>query len=290
MSVFWMKILAVVSMVIDHVGYFLYPRFIRRTPYRVLRAIGRFAFPVYCFLIVNGFEKTHDRARYLTRLCAFAAISEIPFVLLFSSRYNPTLGPLRFSLFYPWPVCLLLIALVAAVWLVFVRRDGSVVWPVLALFFGVSSLEVGGVLLLTNDVNVFYTLAMGLAVICILDEASAKDRDLRRVLAHALAVAAVLFLIRDTADYRILGLVLIVGLYLTRESRPRQALILLMWAAMEYLAASIRLRYFLPAISSILPLLLYNGKQGRPFKLGFYAIYPVHLLILGIFSVGLLMV
>ena len=75
MSVFWMKILALVSMIIDHAGYFLYPRFIRRTPYRALRGVGRVAFPVYCFLLVNGFDKTRDRARDLTRLTAFAAIS-----------------------------------------------------------------------------------------------------------------------------------------------------------------------------------------------------------------------
>ena len=192
MSVFWMKLLALASMIADHVGIFLYPRFIARIPYRVMRGIGRFAFPVYCFLIVNGFEKTHDRARYLTRLVAFAAISEIPFVLLFSAHYDPAAGPLRFSLFFPWPVCAALIALICAVWLLTVRRDASVVWPALAMLLAVSSLEVGGFRLLTNDINVFYTLALGLALICLLDEASAPTRDLRRILAHAAAIAAAL--------------------------------------------------------------------------------------------------
>ena len=288
MSVFWMKLLALASMITDHVGVFLQLRSIPRTPYLVLRGIGRFAFPVYCFLIVNGFEMTHDRARYLTRLAAFAAISEIPFVLLFSAHYDPAAGPLRFSLFFPWPVCAALIALICAVWLLTVRRDASVVWPALAMLLAVSSLEVGGFRLLTNDINVFYTLALGLALICLLDEASAPTRDLRRVLAHAAAIAAALFLIRDTADYGLLGLAFLVGLYLTRDSRVRQVLIVGMWAAVEYMAASIRLYYFLPALLSIFPILLYNGRQGRPFKLGFYALYPVHLLILGLLSARLL--
>ena len=288
MSVFWMKVLALVSMITDHVGVFLYPGMIARTPYRALRGVGRLAFPIYCFLIVNGFEKTHDRARYLTRLCAFAAISEIPFVLLFSPHYDPAAGPLRFSLFFPWPVCILLIALVSVLWLLFVRRDASVVWPALALFLAVSSLELGGLLLLTNEVNVFYTLALGLALICLLEEASTPGRDLRRILAHTAAIAAALFLIRDTADYGLLGLAFLVGLYLTRDSRVRQVLIVVMWSAVEYMAAEIRLYYFLPALLSILPILLYNGRQGKPFKLGFYAVYPAHLLILGLLSAALL--
>ena len=288
MSVFWMKLLALASMITDHVGFFLYPRFISRTPYRVLRGIGRFAFPVYCFLIVNGFDKTRDRARYLARLIAFASISQIPFVMTFSESLDPAAG-FRFSLFYPLPVVILLIALVCAVWWNFVRRGWSVLLPGLALLLAVSSLEVGGLLLLTNDLNVFYTLALGLALLCILDEAAAPTRDLRRVLAHTIALAAALFLIRDTADYGIPGLVLIVGLALVKDSRPRQALIVVMWAALEYMAAKIRLYYFLPALISILPILLYNGRQGRPFKLGFYAVYPLHLLILGVLSAGLLL-
>ena len=290
MSVFWMKILALVSMIIDHVGYFLYPRFIRRTPYRALRGVGRVAFPVYCFLLVNGFDKTRDRARYLTRLTAFAAISEIPFVMLFSANYDPAAGPIRFSLFFPWPVCAALIALVCAVWLLSVRRDWSVVWPALALLLAVSSLEVGGLCLLTNDINVFYTLALGLALICFLDELGAPARDLRRILMHAAGIAAALLLIRDSSDYGLLGVAFIVGLYLTRDSRVRQALIIVMWAAVEYMAAKVRLYYFLPALLSILPVLFYNGRQGKPFKLGFYAVYPVHLLILGLLSAMLLVV
>ena len=41
MSVFWMKVLALVSMITDHVGVFLYPGMIARTPYRALRGVGR---------------------------------------------------------------------------------------------------------------------------------------------------------------------------------------------------------------------------------------------------------
>ena len=46
-----------------------------------LRVIGRFAFPIFAFLLVQGFLYTRSVPRYLARLTAFALISELPFDL-----------------------------------------------------------------------------------------------------------------------------------------------------------------------------------------------------------------
>lgn len=76
-----LKIFAIITMTIDHVGAVLYPQ------YHVLRIIGRFAFPIFAFLIVEGMIHTHDAKKYLIRLGTFALISEIPFDLAFYNRY-----------------------------------------------------------------------------------------------------------------------------------------------------------------------------------------------------------
>ena len=193
-------------------------------------------------------------------------------------------GPLTVGLTVHWLLALALIAFVAAVWLLTVRRDGSVLLPVLALLLGVTELKAAGVTLLTDELNVFYTLALGLACVSVLDRALKPERDLRTLLLQAAAVAACFLLIRDTADYRYLGAALIVCFWAGKDQRLSQLLLLVMWAAIEYLLGGMQRMYFLCACLSVVPLYFYNGERGKNLKRFFYWFYPAHLAVLGVLS------
>ena len=75
-----LKILACFTMLVDHVGAVFFPQ------YRLLRVIGRIAFPIYAFLLVQGAEHTLDPKGYALRLAAGMLLSELSFDYLFYGR------------------------------------------------------------------------------------------------------------------------------------------------------------------------------------------------------------
>lgn len=101
-----LKIVAALSMLIDHVGLMLirngklygYDEALYQNAislpeaknwlilYRLCRMLGRIAFPIFAFLIVEGFRRTSNKFKYILRILVLAIISEIPYDLMVFNR------------------------------------------------------------------------------------------------------------------------------------------------------------------------------------------------------------
>ena len=75
-----LKWIALLTMLCDHAGAVLFAQ------YPVMRLIGRTAFPLFVWLLVEGFFHTSSRKKYLGRMAFFALVSELPFDLALYGR------------------------------------------------------------------------------------------------------------------------------------------------------------------------------------------------------------
>lgn len=239
-----LKLFACVCMIIDHIGY------TGLLPYWWLRAIGRLAFPIFCFFIVEGYFHTRSLWRYLARLCIFSLLCEIPFDLMSSGgRYTWDLG----------------------------------------------------------SQNVFFTLALGLIAIAVLDygkklltgELSVGNRVLSAVLGAVLILASCTLPLLTArlihCDYGYLGVLCVIALYITRGHPALSFVALALIFELLSNSYSIAVPLFggaqfsfklqtLGALAAI-PFVLYNGKLGaggKAAKWAFYLFYPVHSLVLAL--------
>lgn len=240
MTSFHLKLIAIITMVIDHIGAILYPYFPN------FRLIGRISFIIFAFLLVQGFIHTSNRNKYIINLFIFALISEIPFDVAFS--YTVLSG---------------------------------------------------------SHQNIFFTLTLGLTMLLLLQKISSK-KNTKSIFVVAICVMLAGTLANLTfLDYGMKGILAIFTFYLcenmsvvkiyrmqqqtasTLKIDPyiqKKALVYrgiatLLSCYIIYYNASILFAF---ACISIFPILLFNGKKGRNFKLFFYSFYPIHLLLLAI--------
>lgn len=106
-----LKLIAIILMLIDHTGVMILYNYPPATVtlfsfdgvdyswYRIFRDIGRAAFPIFCFLLVEGFLHTHDRKKYGRNLFLFACISEIPWNFMFTNTWRYEKQNVFFTLF-----------------------------------------------------------------------------------------------------------------------------------------------------------------------------------------------
>lgn len=212
-----LKVIAMISMVIDHVALYLMEH--GTVLYETMRCVGRIAFPVFAFLIAEGFIHTKSRYRYFFTLLGFAVISEIPWYLLNGD-------------------------------------DGTH--------------------------NVMFTLALGVATLMVLENLLQRSMVLGFLWTLSMARLASWL----GVDYEWIGILIIVIFYLFNGyghsfSYSRSMQFFCIFALMMHYGV-------IGAVMACMFLYLYNGTRGfieeSIAKYGFYAFYPVHLLLMHFIS------
>ncbi|MFA9468723.1 TraX family protein [Streptococcus sp. E24BD] len=244
-SAFSLRLIAMIIMLIDHTGAVFFPQFLW------LRYIGRLAFPIFAFLIVEGYSYTKDFRRYLLRLSALAVISDFPFHLMLQGTWGYT--PFQNVI---WTFVISLIT----IWLVDQSRQILPKWGALA----------SGILITA----IAYNLAQFL------------DTDYR-----GLGVITVLgyYLFRGTTWSHRLGqlfALLLVNLGLANLSYLGAN----GWENLPLLFQHFGFSFLSPQLHAPLALAfiwLCNGRAGyksKPTQIAQYLFYPIHMLILGILA------
>lgn len=146
-----LKVIAVLSMIVDHWCYLFAEQ--GTDIYEIGRMwIGRVAFPIFCFLLVEGFQKTGCRKRYGLRLLLFAFLSEIPFDLF---RYGKVFSMEGCNVFFTLFLGFLLMAVTSCVAESEAGEARKAVYRLLALL-----LAVGAAYLIHSDYSFYGVISI----------------------------------------------------------------------------------------------------------------------------------
>lgn len=95
-----MKIIACITMLVDHIGAVFFPG-------SGIRIIGRVSFPIYCYLLTEGVHYTSNQRCYGRRLLTGVILAEIPFDLLFFGAWYWGKQSVMLTLFVGYLFCVM---------------------------------------------------------------------------------------------------------------------------------------------------------------------------------------
>lgn len=247
MSALALKIIACIAMLLDHIGYFwnIYP----------LRIVGRIAFPIFVYMIYNGYRHTSSKGKYALRLAFFAVATQIPFNLFCYGQ-----------LFY---------------------NNGNVFFTLLAALLCLWSVDA----MLEDRVLRWFSLIPTLAV-CALYYLGIIVSDYGAV--GILMILVFYFCDREGMVWKVLTVVGFFCAVYYRELLVSIRIILLLITGVERDFPTLsQWRQTQLYAGLALPLIFaYNGKKGvvggkaggKVLQYGFYLFYPLHMLVLYIIS------
>lgn len=215
MSAFVIKMIACFTMILDHIKYAIPATNNFATMY-----LGRISFPLFAFLVVEGYIHTSNLNKYCKRLLIFALISQIPFMLFRSL--------------------------------------------------------VGEYLML----NIMFTMLLGIASIM------AYDKIENKILSLVICLILIILGSVVNVDYGWFGVAVILILYIFRENNIQKSIAYTLLVLLYFYTLGLNfnniivLKLIMACLIPIIPICLYNGKQGKKIKYFFYWFYPIHMLVL----------
>ncbi len=237
-----LRILATVFMLSDHLWASVVPG------NHWMTDLGRLAFPIYAFMISEGFVHSRDAKKYLRRLLIFAAVSEIPFNLFYSGE---VFDPFNQNVLFTFVWGLLAIMQIDKIKTAFKNNKDEKNTKLLIKNIAVSLLLIALISLGAKFTFTDYKFLGYLTVIMFY-----LFRDFP--FAFVLQIVGMVFL--NWIWFK--GEIVFVELFGQTYDIPNQAY----------------------AVFALIPIWLYGGKKGKSLgkagQYGFYAFYPLHMLIL----------
>lgn len=247
MSTFVVKMIAIITMIIDHFGaVFGMPMY--------FRVIGRVAFPLFVFLIAEGCRHTKSMEKYILRLGIFALVSEVPFDLAIRGSGLAGVDFLNnTNIFYTlWlgVVCVYVLQKIKGLIQDKVDMFYNALWLVVPAF-------VFGAMWLADWLGTDYG---GIGVLFVFLTAAAAQFDEIKHQKFIQMAVITLFMF-----------VLYFDTFLIEFNLP-----------LDFWLQHLGNHFLLASLVAVVVVAFYNGKRGLPVKWLFYVIYPAHLLLFAI--------
>ena len=258
-----LKLIAYITMLIDHTAHVLLQNGIMVTypecsPYVkpvmiLMRGIGRIAFPIFSFLLVEGLIHTRSRVKYLLRILLLAIISEP----VFDYANN---GVFYYADYQNVFITLLIAATTMCVLSLIEQNDR-----------------------LNKNIYVLYVL-QGIVVIagCFLAEFLMVDYGMSGIIIPLIMGVIRRLKLDSSSAFAIYFVATIIARVIRNiVNAPTYILNPGMWYEKYLMYAINNLQIF--AILALIPIFMYDGTKGKPMpKAVYYLFYPVHLSILGL--------
>ena len=218
MSSFGLKLIGIITMLLDHIGYAFFDD-------SILRVIGRIAFPIFAFQLVIGFEHTKDIKKHLLKLLFFAFISQLPYYFFRSINSNG---------FY---------------------------------------------------LNIMFTLLLALITIILFNKFEKKLDGF--ILVFLMCILAEVL----NVSYGWFGICLVFIFYYFKDSKIKKSIAFIVLCLIYYILYIIfddtiyYLFLLFGTILALIPILLYNNKEGKKLSNLFYWFYPVHMMVIYLFYI-----